>query len=1190
MKVLKLVFSRATLVLLGLIALGLIVWFVGPLIAIASWHPLESSLVRMIAVAAILVSYVGRWVWRRFQAKRQNTQLADGLMRGTAPSPATPAAGEQEVAVLRQRFEEAISILKQGSKAGNRAGRWGRQYLYELPWYMFIGAPGSGKTTALVNSGLRFPLGERFGHAAVSGYGGTRNCDWWFTDHAVLIDTAGRYTTQESDREADSAAWQGFLKLLSRYRPRRPINGALLTISVADLLQQSAAEADAHANALRSRIQELYEQLNVRFPIYVFVTKADLLPGFMEFFGNCTRKEREQVWGTTFPLPEEEKNVLEQFEACFADLEQRLNGLLLPRLEQERDVQTRTLLYAFPQHFSAIREPLSQFLNRVFAPSRYERPVMLRGVYFISGTQEGSPIDRLMGGLARALGLERKVLQGKRSSARSFFISRLFNDVIFKESDLAGTNLRWERHRGMLQWASLGTAVLLTLTAIAAWIVSYSNNETYVSEVDSRIKATSEQVVALGRTPSMDVVELLAPLRELRDIARPGVAPAGTTPISMTFGLYQGEKLEAAADAAYRRLLNDVFLQRVAARIEQQLRGRGQQNVELLYEALKAHVMLTDAARYDAKGLKAFIMAEWDSNLPRSVTTEQRRELESHLDVLLSNGAVTLATQPDREVIASARETISRIPLAERAYGRLKLQGVGADLPEFTIAGAGGPSAPLVFMRASGRPLTTGVPGLFSQNGYYNAFLKAVEPVAAQLNAEEPWVLGLKYAGKSRPADSAAKERLMDDVRRLYLDEYVGVWDAFIRDIKLVRSHDLQQSIALARILSTPDSPLPALLRALVATITLTKDDNEKSEKSIVDGAADAIRKRRDDLAKIFGTPRDSTPVIASKPEAIVDEHFSALRRLVRPAAPGQPAPIDSTTALMNEVYTHLTAAQAAVSAGTPPPPNDIQNKLKAESARLPEPVQSVFTSLSQSSAQLLANATRRGLSERTASVADFCRKAIGGRYPFDRGSLGDVTRDDFSRLFAPGGALDDFFQKNLAAYVDTSARPWRFRKMADASLGEAGNLVQFQRAQTIRDVFFRGGTTPAVKLDIKPIALDASISQLVLDIDGQVVKYSHGPQVPVPVQWPGPKGSSQVRLYATLAGGGNTPSQSFEGPWALFRLLDRAQLQPTSQPEKMIATFNLEGRRAQFEINSASVQNPLRLPELEQFRCPDRL
>ena len=244
----------------------------------------------------------------------------------------------------------------------------------------------------------------------------------------------------------------------------------------------------------------------------------------------------------------------------------------------------------------------------------------------------------------------------------------------------------------MLQWASLGTAVLLTLTAIAAWTVSYSNNESSVSEVDSRIKAASEQVVALGAPPARMSSNFLrhcasfaiSPDRVLR---RPG-----TTPISMTFGLYQGEKLQAAADAAYRRLLNDVFLQRVAARIEQQLRGRGQQNVELLYEALKAHVMLTDTARYDAKGLKAFIMAEWDSNLPRSVTTEQRRELESHLDVLLSNGAVTLATQPDREVIASARETISRIPLAEGAYGRLKLQGVGADLPEFTIAGAGGPS------------------------------------------------------------------------------------------------------------------------------------------------------------------------------------------------------------------------------------------------------------------------------------------------------------------------------------------------------------------------------------------------------------------------------------------------------------------------------------------------------------------
>ena len=73
--------------------------------------------------------------------------------------------------------------------------------LYDLPWYMIIGPPGAGKTTVLVNSGLNFPLAEKFGKEALRGVGGTRSCDWWFTDQAVLLDTAGRYTTQDSNQQ-----------------------------------------------------------------------------------------------------------------------------------------------------------------------------------------------------------------------------------------------------------------------------------------------------------------------------------------------------------------------------------------------------------------------------------------------------------------------------------------------------------------------------------------------------------------------------------------------------------------------------------------------------------------------------------------------------------------------------------------------------------------------------------------------------------------------------------------------------------------------------------------------------------------------------------------------------------------------------------------------------------------------------
>ncbi|MGZ5171983.1 MAG: type VI secretion system membrane subunit TssM, partial [Burkholderiales bacterium] len=420
MNLLRKIFSRRVLVILGIIALSLIIWFVGPLIAIASFRPLDPVWVRVILIAALVLYFLVRWAWRLIKAKRADAQLRKSLVeQSEAAKPAEPA-GAREVALLSQRFEEAIAVLKETKqKKSGKLAVFGGHFLYDLPWYMFIGAPGSGKTTALVNSGLQFPLAERLGYEGVAGIGGTRNCDWWFTDEAVLIDTAGRYTTQESDKDADKAAWTGFLKLLAKYRPRRPINGALVTISVADLLQQIPEQVDAHANAIRHRVEELHEQLNVRFPVYVIVSKADLLPGFMEFFSEYGREEREQVWGTTFPVQEKDGKALPDFNERFSALEKRLNERLFDRLQQERDPNKRALIYAFPQHFGALKGPLSEFLSKVFAPSRFGTQALVRGVYFTSGTQEGSPIDRIMGAFARALRLERKMVAPQRPSGKS---------------------------------------------------------------------------------------------------------------------------------------------------------------------------------------------------------------------------------------------------------------------------------------------------------------------------------------------------------------------------------------------------------------------------------------------------------------------------------------------------------------------------------------------------------------------------------------------------------------------------------------------------------------------------------------------------------------------------------------------------------------------------------------------------
>jgi type VI secretion system protein ImpL len=960
---------------------------------------------------------------------------------------------------------------------------------------------------------------------------------------------------------------------------------------VPDLLEQTKSQSEEHAEALRARIQELHDGLGIRFPVYVLVTKADLLAGFMEFFGEHGREERAQVWGVSFPIAEKSAAQLPGLQDELALLETRLNERLVERLQQERDVSKRALIYNFPQQFSAFRKLLADFLEQVFDPSTFETQPLVRGVYFTSGTQEGSPIDRIMGQLSRAFGLEQRVLPPSRASGKAYFITRLIRDVMLAESGLAGTNLRWERRRAFLQWGVLCATLLVAVGVISLWMISYARNQAYVADVDANLQAVSRQVGELKVRPNADVVALLPVLRQVKGLADTADVAVNDAPMSMSFGLYQGRKLGSAANAAYRRVLQDAFLPRIQARMEQQMRARGAQNPEFLYESLKAYVMLGDAQHFDADALKTFIVADWEFTLPRDVTVEQRKELAAHLDALFAQGYVTSPIPQDAHLIASARDTLSRTPIPQRIYNRLRRQGVGNDLTEFSVARVAGPATMNVFTRESGEPITKGVPGLYSYDGYYKTFIPQAELVTQQLAGEEDWVLGVPAGERGRLGDATARLRLSTEVRRLFLEDYARTWDQFVKDLKIVRPASLQESINVARILSAPDSPLPTVLRAIVKEVTLVRTD--PAEKDIVEKTTDVIAKKRDELRKIMG--QQAPAVLAPsgpRVESIVDDRFENLRRLTRSLAPGQPAPIDNTVALIGQLYALLTANDVALRNASPAPQSDLPVRIKVEAGQLPEPLRSMLLNLSQSAANQSLTASRENISKALPTgIGNFCDQAIAGRYPFSRNSSRDVTQDDFAKLFAPGGIIDDFFQKNLAQQVDTSARPWKFRQVGDTTVTtSSAALLQFERAQTIRDVFFRSGRAPGFRIDFKPLEMDPTITQFILDVDGQVVKYSHEPPQRTPVLWPAPNGSNQVRVQLSPTVQGAASAQSFDGPWALFRMFDKMRFDATSQPERFLVTFNIDGRKAKFELTTNSVQNPFRLLELEQFICPDKL
>ena len=330
----------------------------------------------------------------------------------------------RELESIRGRFAEAAASL-------------GANRIEELPWYVFIGAPGSGKTTALLNSGLRFLLPSASTGAAVAGVGGTRNCDWWFTEEAVLLDTAGRYTTQDSHAKVDAAAWHGFLALLKEFRRDRPFNGAFVTASVSDLMLWTKLERAKFSAHVRMRLAELYAALGTRFPVYLLVTKIDLLAGFLEFFGEYDIEKRSQVWGSTFELEVDSVTLEQRYAKEFEPIEARLNAEMLVRLHEERDLLRRAAIYRFPQQFHPVGPLVAEFIGQAFTAQVEHRAPQLRGIYYTSGTQQGNPIDRVLGTLARTFGLERAKSAERGGTGRSYFIARLLREVVLRETGLA---------------------------------------------------------------------------------------------------------------------------------------------------------------------------------------------------------------------------------------------------------------------------------------------------------------------------------------------------------------------------------------------------------------------------------------------------------------------------------------------------------------------------------------------------------------------------------------------------------------------------------------------------------------------------------------------------------------------------------------------------------------------------------
>jgi type VI secretion system protein ImpL len=1049
-----------------------------------------------------------------------------------------------------------------------------------LPWYVVIGPPGSGKSTLLQNSGLNFPLSNKFGKEAIRGVGGTRNCDWWFTDEAVFLDTAGRYTTQDSDRGADASAWEEFLNLLRKYRKRRPINGVIVAMSLSDLLTLDANGRQQHILAVRQRLDELAKHLRIGVPAYLVFTKCDLVAGFTEFFDDLNPELRSQVWGMSFPVDKTmDGTAAKQFLDEFNLLLDRLNTRILDRLHGERDRTRRAAILSFPQQLGALREITRQFVEGVFTGHQYGSPLLLRGAYFTSGTQEGTPIDRMMGAVARTFGLDASRLHVPGAQSRTFFVERLLKDVLFKESGFAGTDPKLERQKILLQAASYVGVLLVCALLVFGLASSYRRNGGYLTQVQAALqKYPAQSDLSLAPNQQAYFAMVLERLESLSGAVDVADQHKGDVPLSMRFGLYQGNAVGDEVRDAYFRELNGLLLPGVASQFRAGLAVNAA-DPQMLYYYLKGYLMLGEPKHLDHDQIVALAGIEWRRLFPSDPVLQ--KALTKHFDALVGHEGRLRALSLDGSLVEQARNTLRTADLPSLIYGNIKLTADNGAYPPLRLDKELGLLGN-VYRRKSGAALSDPLPALFTQPVFKDEVDKGIEQAVTQF-ATDDWVFG------ASKIDSLQKAHLAQQVLALYEQDYIKAWDGILADLELQPIGNIQDASTIAAKLAGPNSPMKLLLKVVRDN---TNDLMRAPPADATDKAEDVAKQlaqkkaTQTALARALaqagagaGTP--GADAATEKPGQAISDHFEQINKLSE-GGPGA-APIDQTLRVLDDLSkTLLTMGDFSSAAGQPNP-----QLLMAQQAatQLPAPASGWFAALTGKSQALVASGTKGALDDQyQQAVAKDCADFTRGRYPFSPSSNNDIPLQNFGEMFGYGGRFDSFYNQTVGKLIDASGRNWQWKTGPGAVSGSAGMLAQLQGADRIKQMFFRSGNMPEVDFTLLTPVLDAGIGKLVIEVDGQKYEYQPGGATNVSMKWPGPT-PGRVSISAYDPAGTLLTTFDYRGDWAFFRALQAANLQKQSDL-RFVASFNFGGHVAKVTIQANNLKNPFLSNALSSFRC----
>lgn len=1146
--------SAFWLLILAWLCLLVWIWWKGP-----SWSLYDEQWLKPLASRWLATAVWGiialAWLTVRVVKRLQQLEKQQKQQREEAQDPLSLELNAQ------QRYLERW-LLRLQRHLDNRG------YLWQLPWYIVIGSSASGKT-ALLKEG--FPSDIIYMPEAARGAEQRLYLTPYVGKQAVIFDIDGVLCEQPEADILHRRLWEHVLGWLAEKRARQPLNGIIITVDLPDLLTADKRRREHLLQTLRSRLQDVRQYLHCQLPVYVVLTRLDLLHGFAALFQSLDRKERDAIFGVTFTLRAHESEAWRtELDAFWQSWCARMNQALPDLMVKQSHM--RSSLFSFARQMQGSREYLVALLDGLLDGENMD--VMLRGVYLTSSLQRGQMDDIFTQSAARQYQLGSSPLTAwPLVDTAPYFTRNLFPQALLGEPNLAGESRSWlvNNRRRLAIFSGVGGITALLL--ITGWHHYYNDN--YTSGV--QVLKQAEAFMAIRPPQGVDnfgdlQLPLLNPMRD----ATLAYGNWDDRSRLADMGLYQGCRVGPYVEQTYLQLLQQRYLPALFNGLVQQMNAAPPESEEKL-AVLRVMRMLEDKSGRNDEVVKQYMAARWSAAFHGK--RDIQAQLMSHLDYALKHTdwhAERAAGDADAinrwspyyKPVTLAQKELSKLPVYQRVYQSLKTRSLGVLPADLNLRDQVGPTFDQVFTSSDDNKLV--IPQFLTRYGLQSYFVQQRDELVT-LTAMDSWVLNLTQSVKYSEADRAEIQRQLTEQ---YISDYIATWRAGMDNIN-VRDYETiaQLTGALEQVISG-DQPLQRALTALRDNTHPVVLSEKLSDKEREAAQAEADYRLLTCLGHEFA-PENSALAVQNNKENIMQAVYQQLTELHRYLLAIQNAPVPGKSA--------LKAVQLRLDQNSSDPIFATRQMAKT----LPAPLNRWVGKLAdQAWHVVMVEAVHYMELDWRDNVVKPFNQQLANSYPFNPHASQDASLDAFERFFEPDGVLDSFNQKNLKLFIENDLS----HDGDDGVIIREDVIEQLDVAQRIRDIFFSNQHGLGTQFAVETVSLSGNKRRSVLNLDGQLVDYTQGRNYTAHLVWPNNmREGNESKLTLVNTSDGQSRSISFVGPWAQFRLFGAGQLTNVENGTFSVR-FNVDGGSMVYRIHTDTEDNPFSGGLFKQFRLPDTL